>query len=109
MIGKHWEEPGYGRRLRILRQFAVAVVILSLLGAAGRIIYRVGQWRGNSEAARHVAGSLASPDRDRVQAIEGMRRDAGLTIETLQQLAAQPGEVGQQARNALAHLRARLR
>lgn len=97
------------RRLGWLRRLGVALVALPLLAAAGTVGYRVAQWRGNSEAARCVATNAHAAEAERVQALVGMRRDIDLSIAVLLQMAEEPGEVGQQARNLLAHLRERCR
>lgn len=97
------------RRMIGLRCLGLALIVLPCLGAASAIGYRVAQWRGNSEAARCVAANEHAPDAERTQAVVGMRRDIDLSLAVLRQLAKEPGEIGQQAQNALAHLAERVR
>jgi hypothetical protein len=92
-----------------LRCLGLALIVLPCLGAASAIGYRVAQWRGNSEAARCVATNAHASNVERVQALEGLRRDAAMTIAVLRQMAEEHGELGAQARNALDHLLTRLR
>jgi hypothetical protein len=111
MIRETWEEDirRTRRRLGWLRRLGIALIIVPCLAAAGTVGYRVAQWRGNSEAARCVAVNAHAPDAERVQAIEGMRRDVAMTIAVLRQLASEPGDIGEQARTALSRLQERIR
>ncbi len=110
MIGKRWEdlEP-VRRRLRWLRALCITLAVGSLMAAAGKAGYRMALWKATGEAARCVAGNGHAPPEDRVQAIVGIQRDRGLHVALLQQMAQEPGEIGEHARNALTHLRERLR
>lgn len=96
-------------KLARLRAVGIAMIALPLLAAAGTVGYGVAQWRGNSEAARCVAINANAPLTERVQAMVGMQRDLDLSIALIRQLADEPGEIGAQARNAMHHLRDRVR
>lgn len=110
MNTERWEEAGRVRhRLRWVRWIGLAVVACTLMGAAGRAGYRLAVWQVTGDSARCVAGNAHAPTADRVQAIVGMQRDVGLHVALLHQMAQEPGEVGEHARNALAHLRERCR
>lgn len=90
-------------KLRILRGIAFTLIVLPCLAFGGGVGYCVASWRGNSEAARCVAGNGYAPNADRVQALVGMRRDLDLSIALLKQMAQEPDEIGQQSRLLLEH------
>lgn len=102
---EHWDLEPVRRRAGIIRAVATLAIAIPLLGAAGTVGYRVRAWKGNSDSARCVATDAHAPERERVQALVAMKRDADLTVAMLRQLAQEPGDVGSQARNLLHHLR----
>lgn len=105
-----WDDlVAISRQIVRQRLLGLAMVAIPCMGASSYAGYRIAQWRGNSDDARRVASDTSKGTRDRVHAIEGMRRDATLTLDALKSMAAEPGSVGEHAENALRHLRFRFR
>lgn len=91
------------RRLQWLRALGMAPIVLLCLGAAGTIVYRVGQWRGNADAARAIAIG-DSDDKRRMDAMVGAFNDAFATVEMLRKVAREDNVTGRRARTLLRYL-----
>lgn len=110
MIGRRWDDAYPAQqRMRWLRRLGMAMVIGSLMAAAGQAGYSVAKWRGNSAHARSVAADRDAPAEDRVEAMIGAHRDAAATIDTLKEVSREPGRVGQAASTLLRYLSERSR
>lgn len=102
MTTLRWNETPRQRLVRRAR--AVLVTICCLIGVAATsrvVLVDLLQWRDAGQLARTVAADPSIRVRDRANAIVVMERDLLRSLELLRQIAAEGGEVGKHAENAL--------
>lgn len=102
MTTLRWNETPRQRLIRRARAVLWALCCLIGVAATSRVVLvDLLQWRDAGQIARNVAADPLLRAQDRANAIVVMERDLLRSIELLRQLAAEGGQVGKHAENAL--------
>ncbi len=95
-------------RRRHAKTAAIALMFLATIAATSRITLDINRWRDAGATARAVAADYSRPDKERVDAMAVMCRDARATILLLRTIGAGQGAAPEHARNYLAGVQAAL-